>query len=203
MPRRRAGRRQPALRPAGAGVALALPSTLHRFSVDLSDVDRGVYEHLDFRLARHPSETVAYALVRVIAYALEYRERLEFGPGLCRGDEPALLVPGDHGSIDTWIDVGAPSADRLHKANKHADSVVVYTHRDLEFLRREWASRPIHQAEHIRVVAVPHPLLDALETTFGRGNAWTVLRSDGVLYVTVGDDTWSGEITEHTIDARP
>lgn len=171
---------------------MALPSTLHKFEIGLSDVDRDVYETLSFRLVRHPSETVHYALVRVLAFALEYDDILTFGPGLCVADEPALSSMNDHGGQGLWLDVGAPSAERLHKASKAADTVVVYTHRDLQHLRKEWASRPIHKSDEIRVVSLPVSLLNDLEPTFQRNNAWTLLRTEGELYVTVGDETFTG-----------
>lgn len=178
---------------------MALPSTLHKFSIALSDVDRGVYETLDFRLVRHPSETVDFALVRVLAYALEYAPELTFGPGLCVADEPALSSLGEHGQMAQWIDIGAPSADRLHKANKHADQVIIYTHRELEHLHREWSSRAIHQAETIRVVCVDTDLLAALGETFDRTNTWELLRTEGVLYVTVNGTTHSGAVQDASV----
>ena len=46
---------------------MALGATVHRFQIDLSDVDRGVYEALDLRVARHPSESVPYLLTRTLA----------------------------------------------------------------------------------------------------------------------------------------
>ncbi|MES3037442.1 MAG: YaeQ family protein, partial [Bdellovibrionota bacterium] len=49
---------------------MALPSTLYRFKIDLSDIERGVYEQLEFRVAQHPSESLVYLLTRVLAYVL-------------------------------------------------------------------------------------------------------------------------------------
>jgi uncharacterized protein YaeQ len=69
---------------------MALASTLYRFRIDLSDVDRGVYETLDFRIAQHPSETTTYLLTRVLAYALNTQPGLEFSSGgLSDPDAPA------------------------------------------------------------------------------------------------------------------
>ena len=50
---------------------MALSSTVHHFDIALSDVDRGVYESLSFKVARHPSETAEYLIARVLAYCLE------------------------------------------------------------------------------------------------------------------------------------
>ena len=51
---------------------MALSATIYTFEVTLNDADRGVYERLEFRVARHPSETEEYLLTRVLAYCLEY-----------------------------------------------------------------------------------------------------------------------------------
>ena len=50
---------------------MAQSSTIYVVSIDLSDMDRGVYEALELRIARHPSETAAFMLVRMLAYCLE------------------------------------------------------------------------------------------------------------------------------------
>ncbi|MEO5618209.1 MAG: YaeQ family protein, partial [Candidatus Eisenbacteria bacterium] len=50
---------------------LALGATIHQFSVQLSHVDRGVYESLDLRVARHPSESEEFLCARVLAFCME------------------------------------------------------------------------------------------------------------------------------------
>ena len=72
---------------------MALSATVHSFEITLNDADRGVYEALDFRVARHPSETAEYLWTRVLAYCLEYGEGLAFSSGgLSNPDAPALEV---------------------------------------------------------------------------------------------------------------
>ena len=46
---------------------MALTATIYNLSVDLADIDRGVYEKLDVCIARQPSETIEYMFMRVIA----------------------------------------------------------------------------------------------------------------------------------------
>ena len=46
---------------------MALTAILHSFDVALSDVDRGVYEQLALKVARHPSESEEYLLTRLLA----------------------------------------------------------------------------------------------------------------------------------------
>jgi uncharacterized protein YaeQ len=104
------------------------------------------------------------------------------------------LNPG--GDIDLWIDIGAPSAERLHKAAKRANQLVVYTHRDIQALRQDWEGKRIHRRDEIRVVSVPRSLLRELAPSFGRTNQWSVLRTEGLVYVTCGGETreWTPEV---------
>ena len=71
---------------------MALGATIYTFDVDLADADRAVFESLALRVARHPSETEEYLVARVLAYALEFTEGIEFSRGLADPDEPAILV---------------------------------------------------------------------------------------------------------------
>ena len=72
---------------------MALGATIYRFLVTLSDVDRGVYESLDVRAARHPSESARYLLTRTLAYCLSYEEGIAFSKGgISSTDEPPLSI---------------------------------------------------------------------------------------------------------------
>src|SRR5436190_15997522 len=71
---------------------MALASTIYNVPVELNDVDRGVYQSLALRLAKHPSETVEYMASRLLAYCLEYTEGIEMTAGLSDGDEPAIVA---------------------------------------------------------------------------------------------------------------
>ena len=166
---------------------MALPPTIRRFRIDLSNVEAGVYETLDLRVAQHPSETLAYLITRLIAFSLEYTEGLAFSKGLCVPDEPAAWAHDQTGRLITWVEVGQPSAERLHKASKRAESVVVYTHRDPELIHREARSTRVHQAERIMVTAIESSLLEVVEPTIERDNTWSLVASEGQLYMSIGD----------------
>src|SRR5919107_2661981 len=99
---------------------MALTATIHNFDIELADSDRGVYETLALRVARHPSESEEYLIARLLAYLLEYAEGIEFSRGVSDPDEPTIAVRDLTGVIKTWIDIGTPDAARLHKASKAA-----------------------------------------------------------------------------------
>ncbi len=179
---------------------MAAQATVHRFVIQLSDVDRQVYEALDLRVARHPSESVRYFLTRTLAYALSYEEGIAFSKGgLSQAEEPPVAVRDATGVLRAWIDVGVPSAERLHKASKAADRVAIFTSADLAMLRREAASKAIHKVEAIEVWCIGTALLDALEPKIDRHTTLDLLRNDGRLYVTVDGDTIEGEITRASL----
>ena len=72
---------------------MALGATIYRVEIALSDVDRGLYESLDLRLAQHPSESLRYLVTRMLAYALSYEEGIRFSKGgLSSTDEPTSIA---------------------------------------------------------------------------------------------------------------
>src|SRR3954468_7025427 len=140
---------------------MALTATIYHFQITLSDVDRSVYESLDLRLARHPSESLRYLLTRTLAYCLSYEEGIAFSKGgISATDEPPISVRDPTGVLLAWIDVGSPSAERLHKASKAAPRVALFTHVDLFLLQKEARSRPIHKVEQIELWRLEPKFLD-------------------------------------------
>lgn len=173
---------------------MALTATIHNFEIGLSDVDRGVYETLALRVARHPSETEEYLLTRVLAYCLEHAEGIGFSKGLAEPDEPAISVRDLTGALQVWVDIGSPDASRLHKASKAAPRVVVYTHRDPAALVRQLAGSRIHRADELELYGFGRELLGGLAAALERRTAWDVSVNDRHLYVTAGGRTFSQEL---------
>jgi uncharacterized protein YaeQ len=143
---------------------------------------------------------MSYLLTRTIAYALLYEEGIAFSKGgLSSTDEPPITIRDLQGNLRAWIDVGTPSADRLHKASKAAPRVVVFTQHDPRLLVKEAATRAIHKVEQIEVYALDSAFLDQLAALTDRNARWTLLRNDGVLYVTVGAETVSAPLTKQAL----
>jgi uncharacterized protein YaeQ len=165
---------------------MALPATMHQIAIALSDIDRGVYEALELRVARHPSETVRYMLTRVLAYALSYEEGIAFSKGgLSSPDEAPVSIHDPTGILVAWIDIGQPSAERLHRASKAARRVALFTTTDLALIQREAAKATIHRAEHLALCRIDPHFIDALDALVGRRLELELVRTEGRLYVTV------------------
>ena len=179
---------------------MALTSTVYNFDIQLSDVDRGVYETLAIRAARHPSETEEYLATRVLAYCLEYAEGIAFSKGLSDPEEPAIVVRDLTGSITAWIEIGAPDAARLHRASKASPRVAVYTYRDAAQLTRQLAGERIHRAAAIEIYGIDRPLIDALVARLDRRTAFDLAVTDRHLYLTIGGDTLEGGVHRQPLE---
>ena len=178
---------------------MALTSTIHTFDIALADSDRGVYEDLSLRVARHPSETEEFFVTRVLAYCLEYEEGIAFSKGVSDGDEPAILVRDPAGRYKAWIEIGSPDADRLHKATKTAERVAVYTFKDPASLLRRLEGERIHRAAEIPIWSPDRGLLADLVALLDRRMAFHLSVAGRELYLDVGGKTFSGPLTEHRL----
>ena len=174
---------------------MALGSTILRFKIDVSDVDRGFYEKLELRVARHPSESAPFLLTRLIAYVLNVQEGIAFTEGIANPDEAAVWVKDLTGLVSLWIDVGVPSAKRLHKASKASKQVRIYIHRDPQILRDEIKGQTVHRLEEIEFFQIDPKFLQQLEHTLDRDNVWKFLFNEGELSITVKDQTYEGTVT--------
>src|SRR5712671_201818 len=179
-------------------ISLALSATIYNFAIQLSNVDRGVYQALELKVARHPSEAEDYLVARVLAYCLEFTEGIAFSRGLYEPDEPALAVRDLTGELRAWIDVGAPDAARLHKAAKAAPRVAVYTHKAPALLR-QLAGERIHRAETIELYAFDRELVAGLAARLERRMAFDLSVTDAHLFVAMEGATFSGELERLTI----
>ena len=179
---------------------MALGATMYVFDVRLSDADRGVYETLTIRLARHPSETAEYLVTRLLAYCLEYTDGIEFSKGLSDPDEPAISVRDLTGTRQAWIEVGVPDAARLHKAAKTAPTVIVYPHRDVDQLLARLAGERIHRADALRIQVVDPELLAAFVSRLDRRMDLDLAVSDQTLYISLGEETLTGIVHTRRLD---
>lgn len=174
---------------------------LYRFQIELSDVDRGVYQSLDFRVVQHPSENAAYLLSRVLAYALSYEEGIEFSAaGLGDPEAPALLVKTHNDSISLWIEIGNPSAKKLHKANKVAKQLRIYTYKSAKVLLDEMRANEIHKVESIQIFALDAKVLERIEKQLQKNNRWSLLHQQGRLDINCGSEDFAMEVQPFKIE---
>jgi uncharacterized protein YaeQ len=165
---------------------MARSATIHRATLELSLVDRGVYASPTITVARHPSETLERMIVRLLAFGLAYEEGLEFGRGLSTRDEPDLWRRAADGALLHWIDVGQPEARRLQKASRRSERVTVLAfgsgaERWRASQGGEWPS-----IASLGVAWIGPEAVAWLAAETDRQIRWSLTTSGGTLYVAAG-----------------
>lgn len=106
---------------------MALKPTIYKLNLNLSDLDRNVYETINLTIAKHPSETEERMMARVMAFCFNSQESLSFTKGLSDVEEPDIWVKTLDDQTELWIDVGEPAVDRIKKATRLSKVVKVYS----------------------------------------------------------------------------
>ena len=168
---------------------MALPSTIYRAALDLSDVDRGIYASMQTTVARHPSETEERLVARLLAYAIFYEPELAFTKGISAGDEPDLWLKGADGRVQLWVEVGLPEPERLIKASRHAERVsLVACGRALPGWEQQHLPRLV-AIPNITVVTVEQAFISSLASRLDRVINWSLTITGSSLYLTVAGET--------------
>ncbi|HEV8077632.1 MAG TPA: YaeQ family protein, partial [Marinobacter sp.] len=92
---------------------MALKATIFKATLNIADMDRHYYADHQLTLARHPSENDERMMVRLLAFALNASDQLEFTKGLSTDDEPELWQKSLSNEIELWIELGLPDESRL------------------------------------------------------------------------------------------
>jgi uncharacterized protein YaeQ len=177
-------------------MVMALTATIYNLNIQLADIDRRVYETLDLRMARQPSETIEYMLTRAMAYCMEYQDGIELTEGVAAGDEPAVLVRDLTGRIIAWIEVGAPPGDRLHRGSKLAGRAAVYTNRNLDQLINQLNAKKIHRAEEIPIYTFGRGFIEAVAGEIQRRSEMSISITERHLYLDVNRQSFTTTIEE-------
>lgn len=162
---------------------MAQPSTTYKVELNLTDMDRSVYENLRFTVARHPSETEERLAVRLIGFALFYNEQLAFGRGLSDVDEPALWEKSLDGRVLNWIEVGQPDADRMTWCSRRTERFTLLAYGNL----RVWQTKVldgVRSLKNLNVAGIDQAALANIAKDMPRALNWSVMISDGELFVT-------------------
>ncbi len=162
------------------GTPMALTATIRKAELQISDMDRGYYATHTLTLAQHPSETDDRLMVRLLAFALNADDRLEFGRGLSVDDEPDLWRRDYTGDIELWIELGQPDESRLRKAAGRSRAVQLITYggraTDIWWERNAAAANKLSVLE---VMDLPADFVAEWGAQVERTMRWDVLIQDG------------------------
>lgn len=168
---------------------MALPSTIYRASVQLSDLDRQVYEQLQTTIAKHPSETEERLVARLLAYSLCYQDGLVFTKGVGSGDEPDLWVLGPDGRPTLWVEVGTPDPERLSKSCRHVERAVLFTCGNNQARWQTQHLAKLAGCKNLTVIGLDPSFLGQLVAKLDRAINWELTVTEGALYLAVAGQT--------------
>jgi uncharacterized protein YaeQ len=176
---------------------MAQTATIYTVETEIADVDRAVYQTETIRLARQPSETAEYMLMRFLAYCLEHREGIAFTEGVAAGDEPAVLVRDLTGRLTAWIEVGMPTAERVHRGSKRAARVAVYTHRAVGQVLAQLGGQQVYRAPEIPVYAFAGAFVEPAAAALQRRSKVVLSVNERQIFLDVDGQGFDSTIAEH------
>jgi uncharacterized protein YaeQ len=159
---------------------MAPNSRIVKVELQVNDVDRHHYATHALTLAQHPSETDERLMVRLLAFALNAHERLEFGKGLSTADEPDLWRRDLTGRIEQWLELGQPDEARLRKAAGRADRVTLLGYQPKSF--GPWWDRngaALARLGNLEVAELPDGIAAQLAQGIGRSVEASCFVQDG------------------------
>ncbi len=166
---------------------MALKPTIYKFQINLSDMDRNVYESLSLTVAQHPSESIERMMARVLAYCLNFSSELTFTKGVSATDEPDIWRHDLSGTLLEWIAIGEPSFERIKKASRQSSDVKIYS---INTKSNIWWNqiKPQLSFENVEVSQISWPELQVLAASIDRTTDLSISISDGSLFVTTEQD---------------
>lgn len=180
---------------------MGLTAILYDFELALSNSDRKVFEELSFKLARHPSETMQRAWLRVLAYCWLWEKGLGFAPGgVSEPDAPDLETRDLTNRLTRWVRVGKADPGKIQRVidqNSGAKVHVLFEspERLASFLEEAASSPRIAKAE---LAAIDSGLLKSLSALEDRRHKLKVTVSGDHFYVDTGRQSFDGPLIRGT-----
>ena len=108
------------------GQIMAQKATIYKVQLSVADMDRHYYEIHNLTVAKHPSETDERLMVRILAFALNAHEKLEFTRGISTDDEPDIWQKSLSGELELWVALGLPGEKIVRQSCGRANEVIIY-----------------------------------------------------------------------------
>jgi len=167
---------------------MALKSTVCKATLQIADMDRGLYATHALTLARHPSETDERMMVRLLAFALnvpadDHDGNLVFARGLADADEPDLWQISLDGQLRHWVEMGQPDERRLSKASGRADRVTLYVYSSAALIWWAGVQNKVARLNNLAVWQLPAAQSQELAQLAERSMQLQVTVQDGAIWV--------------------
>jgi len=168
---------------------MALKATICKATLQVSDMDRNYFAEHALTVARHPSETDERMMVRILAFALNAHEYLEFGKGLSETEEPDLWQKDLTGAIENWVEVGQPDEKRMLRACGRAKRVTVYAYGNRPELWWKPIADNLERAKNLSVWRIPVAAVKSIEKMAERTMELQCTVQEGQIYFSNAAET--------------
>lgn len=167
---------------------MAPKATVYKVNIQIADMDRGYYQDHQLTLAQHPSETDSRMMVRLLAFALNASEFLEFSKGLCVEDEPELWQKSLSGEIELWIEFGQSDEKWLRKASGRSKQVQLFTYggRSVPIWWQQ-NEKALERYKNLKVWNIPEEAVKQMGELVARNMALQYNISDGEVWLSSDD----------------
>ena len=176
---------------------MAIKPTIYKATLQIADMDRGLYATHQLTLPRYPSETDERLMLRLLAFALnvpadDHDGALLLARGMADAEEPDLWQTSLDGQLRQWIEVGQPDERRLSRACGRADRVALYVYSGAASIWWAGVQNKLSRLANLAVWQVPAAQSQALAQLAARSMQLQFSVQDGQLWV--GDGERSVEI---------
>ncbi len=95
-----------------------------------------------------------------------------------------------------WIEIGNPSARKLHKASKASKKVKVYTYKNPRHLLEDIQNNNVHRSQDIEIYALAPDFLERLAKLISRESRWIMTHDESSFMIACGEETLESEISK-------
>lgn len=173
---------------------MALKATIFKVQLQIADMDRGYYQDHSLTLAQHPSETDERMMVRILAFAMNASDTLEFCKGLSSEGEPELCDRELNGDINLWIEFGQCDEKWLRKASGRARNVQLFTYggRSVPIWWQQNQST-LARFKNLKILEIPEPCVKEMAQLVSRSMRLQCSISEGEVWMSNGENSVSVE----------
>jgi len=171
---------------------MAIRATIFKAELQITDMDRNYYNDHHLIIARHPSENDERMMIRLLAFALNASESLQFTKGICADDEPDVWQKSLSDEIEVWIDLGQPDTKRIRKACGRSRQVIICTYQKRsDAIWWDQVSNKLARFENLSVMHLDADAVTGLGAMAARSMRLQCTIQDGELWLTDGDQALS------------
>ncbi|MFV1873405.1 MAG: YaeQ family protein [Oleiphilus sp.] len=163
---------------------MALSSTIFKVQLDLSDLNRHIYQSFKLTVARHPSENDQRMMLRLVAFALFADERLSFTKGISTNEEPDLWIKNYSDDVELWLELGQPDEKRIRQACAQSEKVVILSYGDRNLsLWLEQIKKSIERFDKLKIYHIDDDTLKQLPTLVDKNMHLHVSIQDADMFI--------------------